>query len=128
MELSILGTKVTIPELRQDVLEAKETGTTGQYASSLETVEALLDLIDTLKPSYSFDDIVKLFDEKYQAHLQETASTNTPDDARIDAAKEAALNGLEAQGLARRENTFDWTIWHFVPTNGPSVPKYRVRN
>lgn len=129
MELEIRGVKVTLSDLRRDVQAAKDKGLTGQHAFMPETVEALLDLIEAMKRNYTHEDIKVLFDAGYRAQLQRLSSSDERStSAQMDEARLAALKGLEIEGLARRENTYDWTIWHFVPTDGPAVPMYRVRN
>ena len=129
MELSIRGVNVSLAELRQDVQAAKEKGLAGQHAFMPETVEALLDLIDTLKPGFSHEDIIELFDERCRALFKELP---WPGDRTVEEHENAirwkALEALETAGLARREKTSELLIWHFVPTNGPSVPMYHYRN
>jgi hypothetical protein len=129
MEIKIEGTTVTLAELREQVAAAKEAGLAGKASFTLETVEALLDQIESRKPGFSLEDIENLYREKSRALWKELP---WPGDMTVEERENMTtwetLKALETAGLARQERTPEHLVWHFVPTEGPSVPKYHYRN
>lgn len=129
MEISIKGAKVTLAELRKTVATAKEAGLADKGIFTPEMVEALLDHIESRKPGFSLEDIENLYREKSKALWKELP---WPGDMTVEERENTitweTLKALETAGLARQERTPEHLVWHFVPTDGPSVPKYHYRN